>query len=344
MTGGIVRSKAPLRLGLAGGGTDVSPYSEIYGGAVLNATIDMSTYTTLEVLDRPLIILEALERGEIYEYPLASHLDIDGKLDMHKGVYNRIMKDFNGGIALPVKITTHSDAPAGSGLGTSSSLAVSIIAAFQELLSIPIGEYEVAHLAYEIERIDLRMEGGKQDQYAAAFGGFNFIEFFNGDKVIVNPLRIKKKFINELQYNLLLYYTGTSRLSAEIIRNQVKNVTNGDNKSIEAMHKVKEQAVMMKEALLKGEIDRIGEILDYGWQYKKEMAGCITNSVIDSVYESAMKHGAIGCKVTGAGGGGFMMIYCNGLKRYDIYKGLEQFGGRFVEFHFSEQGVETWRL
>jgi D-glycero-alpha-D-manno-heptose-7-phosphate kinase len=263
---------------------------------------------------------------------------------MHKGVYNRIIKDFNGGEPLPVKITTHSDAPAGSGLGTSSALAVSILAAFQELLSIPLGEYELAHLAFEIERIDLAMAGGKQDQYAAAFGGFNFIEFFSEDKVIVNPLRIKKKIVNELQYNLFLYYTGTSRLSAEIISNQVRNVKNGDNKSIEAMHKVKEQAVMMKEALLKGETDRIGEILNYGWLYKKEMAGCITNTVIDSIYESAMKHGAIGGKVTGAGGGGFMMIYCNGLKRYELFKGLEEFGGRFVDFHFCEHGVESWRV
>ena len=320
------------------------PTPNFTAGRSLTLTIDISTYTTLELLDRPVIILEALERGEIYEYPLAPILEIDGCLSMHKGVYNRIIKDFNGGEPLPVKITTHSDAPAGSGLGTSSALAVSILAAFQELLSIPLGEYELAHLAFEIERIDLSMAGGKQDQYAAAFGGFNFIEFFSGDKVIVNPLRIKKKIINELQYNLFLYYTGTSRLSAEIISNQVRNVKNGDNKSIEAMHKVKEQAVMMKEALLKGETDRIGEILNYGWQYKKEMAGCITNAVIDSIYESAMKHGAIGGKVTGAGGGGFMMIYCKGLKRYELFKGLEEFGGRFVDFHFCEHGVESWRV
>ncbi len=344
MAGEIFRSKAPLRLGLAGGGTDVSPYSELYGGAVLNAAIDMSTYTTLEILDSEKIILESLERGEIYEYELAPCLEIDSCLPLHKGVYNRIIKEFNNGAPIPVRITTHSDAPAGSGLGTSSALAVSIIAAFQELLSLPLGEYELAHLAYEIERIDLKMEGGKQDQYAATFGGFNFIEFYNGDKVIVNPLRIKKKIVNELQYNLFLYYTGTSRLSAEIIRNQVENVKKGKVKSIQAMHKLKEQAVMMKEALLKGEVNKIGEILDYGWKYKKEMTGDISNPVIDSIYETAIKHGAVGGKVTGAGGGGFMTLYCNGLKRYEVFKGLEKFGGRFVEFHFCEQGVETWRV
>jgi D-glycero-alpha-D-manno-heptose-7-phosphate kinase len=304
----------------------------------------MSTYTTLEVLDRPVIVLEALERGEKNEYPLSPRLETGGDLAMHKGVYNRIVKDFNGGEAIPVRISTHSDAPAGSGLGTSSALAVSIIAAFQELLNLTLGEYEMAHLAYEIERIDLSMEGGKQDQYAATFGGFNFIEFYNGDKVIVNPLRIKKKIVNELQYNLFLYYTGTSRLSAEIIRNQVNNVENGDNKSIEAMHRLKEQAVMMKEALLKGEVGRIGELLNYGWQSKKEMAGNVTNPVIDSIYSSAMENGALGGKVTGAGGGGFMMLYCDGLKRYSIFKGLEKFGGRFMEFHFSEQGAESWRV
>ncbi len=340
----IVRSKAPLRLGLAGGGTDVSPYSELYGGAVLNATIDMSTYTTLEVLSRPVIIMEALERNESCEYPLTDALPLDGELLLHKGIYNRVIKEFNNGKPIPVRITTHSDAPAGSGLGTSSALVVSILSAFQELLSLPLGEYELAHLAYEIERIDLNMAGGKQDQYAATFGGFNFIEFYKEDKVIVNPLRIKKKFINELQYNLFLYFTGTSRLSAEIIKKQVENVQSGKKKSIDAMHKLKEQAVMMKEALLKGEVNKIGEILNYGWQYKKEMTGNISNSVIDSIYDTALKCGAIGGKVTGAGGGGFLMIYCDGLKRYDIRKGLEKFGGSFVDFHFSEQGAEAWRL
>lgn len=333
-----------MRLGLAGGGTDVSPYSDIYGGAVLNATINMSTYTTIEVLDEPKIIFEALERKEIFETPLTASIPIDSHLILHKGIYNRVVRDFNSGEPIPVKITTHSDAPAGSGLGSSSTLAVSILRAFQELLNLPFGEYELAHLAYEIERLDLNMAGGKQDQYAAAFGGFNFIEFDKEDKVIVNPLRVKKSCINELQYNLLLYYTGTSRLSADIIRNQVKNVENKENKSIEAMHKLKEQATMMKEAILKGEILRFGEILNYGWKNKKEMAGNITNPVIDEIYEAAIRSGASGGKVSGAGGGGFMMLFCEGTKRYRVMEGLEKFGGRFVDFQFSSEGVEAWKV
>jgi len=340
----IVRSKSPLRLGLAGGGTDVSPYSDIYGGAVLNTTIDMYTYTTIEVLNERKIILESLEKKERYEYPLSSSLEIDGKMDIHKGVYNRIVKDYNGGEPLPVHIITHCDAPAGSGLGTSSALVVSILGAFQELLSIPLGEYELAHLAFEIERLELKMAGGKQDQYASAFGGFNFIEFYSNDKVIVNPLRIKKKYINELQYNLLLYYTGTSRLSGEIIKAQVENVSQKKKEPIEAMHKLKEQAIMMKEALLKGEVHKIGEILNFGWEYKKKMANNISNPVIDSIYEKALKSGAIGGKISGAGGGGFIMFYCEGLKRYDIKEALEQMGGYFVDFQFSENGIESWRI
>jgi D-glycero-alpha-D-manno-heptose-7-phosphate kinase len=340
----IIRCKAPLRLGLAGGGTDVSPYSDLYGGSVLNATIDMYTYTTIELLDEPKIIFEALERNERFEAPLAEKLEIDSCLPLHKGIYNRIIRDFHSGKAIPIKIMTHSDAPAGSGLGSSSTLVVSILRAFQELLNLPFGEYELAHLAYEIERLDLKMAGGKQDQYAAAFGGFNFIEFYKDDKVIVNPLRMKPKNINEFQYNLLLYYTGTSRLSAEIIKNQVKNVQDKKRQSIEAMHKLKEQAIMMKEALLKGEVDKIGGILDYGWKYKKEISGNITNPLIDELYETALQNGAIGGKVTGAGGGGFMMLYCNGLRRFEIIESLEKFGGRFVDFQFSENGAEVWRI
>ena len=339
----IIRSKAPLRLGLAGGGTDVSPYSDIYGGAILNATIGMYTYTTIETLDKPEIIIEAAERKEIFQSPLVPVLEIDDHLPLHKGIYNRIVKDFNHGEPLPLKITTHSDAPAGSGLGSSSTLTVSILGAFQELLNLPLGEYELAHLAYEIERFDLKMAGGKQDQYAAAFGGFNFMEFYKDDKVVVNPLRVKKRNVNEIQYNLLLYYTGTSRLSSEIIKNQIRSVEKNETHSVEAMHKLKEQAVIMKEALLRGEVGKIGDILDYGWKYKKEISGNISNPVIDEIYETAMKNGAVGGKVTGAGGGGYMMIYCDGLKRYRIMESLKKFGGNFVDLQFSEQGMEAWR-
>src|SRR5574344_508841 len=286
----IIRSKAPLRLGLAGGGTDVSPYSDLYGGAILNATISLYAYTTIEPTNDGKIVFCApdLQREETYD--TTAQLPTDGFFVLHKGVYNRIVKDFVHK-PLSFRIATHVDAPAGSGLGTSSTLVVSILGAFAEWLKLPLGEYDLARLAYSIERKDLQMAGGKQDQYAATFGGFNFMEFFADDKVIVNPLRIRNKFQDELAHNLVLFYTQTSRQSAKIIEGQVKNVAGKKQSSIDAMHKLKEQAVMMKECLLCGDIDRIGDILNFGWEHKKKMTDGITNPLLDNIYQTAITSG-----------------------------------------------------
>ncbi|OHD14640.1 MAG: dehydrogenase [Spirochaetes bacterium GWB1_36_13] len=340
----LIRAKAPLRLGFAGGGTDVSPYSDQFGGAILNASINLYAYATIKPnAEEGKIILYSVDRNEKQILNAEEYLKIDGTLDLLKGVYNRIIKDF---IKKPLsfELTTFVDAPAGSGLGTSSTLVVAILGAFSEWLGLPLGEYDVAHLAYEIERIDLDMAGGKQDQYAAAFGGFNFMEFYANDKVIVNPLRIKEDYINELNFNMLLYYTGTSRLSAKIIEVQANNVKQKKEKSIDAMHKLKEQSVMMKEAVLRGNIESIGQILDFGWKYKKQSAEEITNPLIDEIYESAIKNGATGGKISGAGGGGFMFFYCPKNTRYHVIDALQNFGGEFRRFNFEKKGVQTWKV
>lgn len=337
----IIRSKAPLRIGLAGGGTDVSPYSDLYGGAILNATISMYAHAHIEPLDTPEIQLAAIDRNEIQVYPFSDQLPIDGQLDLAKGIYNRIVTDF-GKVPSGFKLTTHVDAPAGSGLGTSSTLVVAILGAFAEWLRLPLGEYDAAHLSYVIEREDLGMAGGKQDQYAATFGGVNFMEFYANDKVIVNPLRVRPEYLYELENNLLLFYTATSRNSATIIEAQQKNVTDKKSNSIDAMHQLKEQARMMKEALLKGEIDEIGRILDFGFRHKKQMASGISNPLIDDIYEIALKAGATGGKISGAGGGGFMTFYCPGTTRYAVMQALSSFGGHFHPYRFVEQGLFTW--
>src|SRR5258708_18193804 len=314
----IYRSKAPLRIGLAGGGTDVSPYSDLYGGAILNATLSLYAHATIEPLTENTIIVEGIDRKEEQRYEGGTELaelPIDGKLDLLKGVYNRSRKEYGmprGGL----RPSTFVDAPAGSGLGTSSTLVVAIVGVFVEMLRLPLGEYDIAHLAYDIERKDLRMAGGKQDQYAATFGGVNYMEFYDNDKVIVNPLRVKQQYLFELENNLLLYYTSTSRESAKIIEKQSRNVVDRKEKSIEAMHQLKLQAQRMKEALLKGRIHEIGEILDFGFRQKQQMADGISNSLIDEMYESAKKAGATGGKISGAGGGGFMTFYCPGITKY----------------------------
>jgi len=339
----IIRSKAPLRLGLAGGGTDVAPYSEIYGGSILNATISMYAYATIEPRNDGKIILNSIDKKERYEFAGADQLNIDGNLDLIKGIYNRVVRDFTKK-PLSFELTTYVDAPPGSGLGTSSTLVVAILGAFAEWLGLPLGDYDLAHLAYEIERVDLKMAGGKQDQYSATFGGVNFMEFSNKDKVIVNPLRIREKYLDELAHNLILYHTETSRISSSIIEQQSKNVTDKNEKTIEAMHKLKEQAIMMKEAILKGQLDKIGELLDFGWKFKKNMATGITNPFIDEIYDAAIKNGASGGKVSGAGGGGFMFFYCPGNTRSNVVEALNKFGGQTKRYEFTAKGLTTWSV
>jgi D-glycero-alpha-D-manno-heptose-7-phosphate kinase len=339
----IYRSKAPLRIGLAGGGTDVSPYSDLYGGAILNATVSLYANATIEPLDEKKIILETIDRNEKLEYDWSTSLPIDGKLDLLKGVYNRIQQDY-GIREQGFRLSTFVDAPAGSGLGTSSTLVVSIIGAFTEMLRLPLGEYDMAHYAFEIERKDLALAGGKQDQYAATFGGVNFMEFYGDDKVIVNPLRVKQQHLFELENNLVLYYTATSRESAEIIKKQTRNVTDKKESSIDAMHQLKQQAQMMKEALLKGRLNEIGEILDFGFRQKREMAEGISNPLMEDIYETARKAGATGGKISGAGGGGFMIFYCPGNTKYAVIQSLEKFGGRHRAYQFTEHGLKTWTV
>ncbi len=338
----IYRSRAPLRLGLAGGGTDVNPFQEMYGGAILNATINAFAHASVVPRDDGKVVIRAIDRGreKIYDHGGLLPVDDDG-LILQKGVYNRMVKDFVGA-PFGVELTTFIDVSAGSGLGTSSTLVVAIIGAFAEYLNLPLGEYDVAKLAYSIEREDLEMAGGKQDQYAATFGGVNFMEFKKSGDVIVNPLRIKADALLELEYHLVLLYTATTRESANIINAQKENIKNSNQKAIDATLKLKEQAFMMKDVLLKGEVHKIGEILELGWQYKKQMAAGITNELIDAIYSTAKSAGATGGKISGAGGGGFMMFYCPGDTRYNLIENMKKHNVSIQRYNFEKKGLTTW--
>lgn len=339
----IHRSKAPLRIGLAGGGTDVSPYCDEFGGAILNATISLNANATIEITGDNRIVLEAFDRDEKEVFDWSEQLLLNGHLDLLKGVYNRIQKDYPFQ-KTGFKLSTYVDAPAGSGLGTSSTLVVAIVGAFTEMLQLPLGEYDIAHYAYDIERNDLKLAGGRQDQYAATFGGVNFMEFYKDDKVIVNPLRIRQRYLDELENNLLLYYTSTSRESAKIIEEQSKNVTEKKQTSIDAMHELKHQAQMMKEALLKGQLHEIGHILNIGFEQKRKMAAGINNALIDDIYNAAKASGATGGKISGAGGGGFMIFYCPGNTKYKVQQALDKFGGVNRNYQFTKHGLKTWSV
>ena len=339
----IVRARAPLRLGLAGGGTDVSPYADLHGGAILNSTISLNVYASLKPTTDNKITFNSIDLGKSITFPESSQLPVNHPLALFAGVYNRIIRDYYDGDSFSFEMTTYVDVPKGSGLGTSSTICVAILGAFVEFLQLGLGEYDIAHLAYEIERQDLKMAGGRQDQYAATFGGVNYMEFGKEESVIVNPLRVKSEYLSELEHNLLLYYTGTTRLSSKIIERQRKAFNKPKSSSIDAAHLLKEQSIEMKKALLTGKIDDIGTILHQGWVEKKKMAAGISNDEIEEIYQAARKVGASGGKISGAGGGGYMMIYCPETSRYQVMEALKGFNGYFQSYKFEKIGMTSWK-
>lgn len=340
----IVRSRAPLRLGLAGGGTDVSPYCDQFGGFVMNVTIDKYAYTTIDASPDGRVHFVSQDTGASESMEPASVVVAPGPLHLMKGVYLRVVRQFLGDAAPAIRVRCHSDAPPGSGLGSSSTMVVALVTAFAEYFSLPLGEYEIAQLAYDIERKDLGLSGGKQDQYAASFGGFNFMEFYANDHVIVNPLRIKDWIRAELESSLVLYFTGVSRASAMIIDEQSRNIRDGRSDSLEAMHGLKEEATRMKEALLRGDLRRLAAVMQSGWLAKKQSAASITNPVIDEVERRAFEHGARATKVSGAGGGGFMMFICDPADRVGLVRALADCGGTVYDAHFTHSGATSWKI
>lgn len=340
----IVRSRAPLRLGLAGGGTDISPYCDIHGGYILNATIDRYAYAVIKTLDTPEVRFIATDQQSVKVKSLSEPLLLDGELDLHKAVYNHMIQHFNAGVPIALELSTFCDAPAGSGLGSSSTLVVVMIRAFVELLNLPLDDYAVAHLAFKIERVDCGLQGGRQDQYSATFGGFNFMEFYAEERAVINPLRIKNWILCELEASLLLFYTGVSRESAKIIADQSNNVSAGSIEAINAMHGIKREAQIMKECLLRGDFDGIVDSMQQGWENKKRSAKTVSSPHIDEIYTASLEAGALAGKVSGAGGGGFMMFFVPPEKRMNVVRTLNTFNGQVSNCHFTKNGSQAWRI
>ena len=311
----------------------------------MNATIDLHANCTIEQSDGKSIEFVSADQGIRAIYGVSPSLPKDGRLDLLKAVHDRVVRDFNHGEPLSVRCTTQSDAPAGSGLGSSSTLVVCALQAFVEYLNLALDEYAVAQLAYEIERRDMGLNGGKQDQYAATFGGFNFMEFGANDRVLVNPLRIKNWVVSELEASMVLFYTGVSRDSASIIDQQSTNVALGRVTSIDAMHRLKAESVTAKVALLRGDVGAFFESLRMGWLSKKASAERVSNDLIERVERAAIAAGARAGKVSGAGGGGFMFFFADPENRHRLVSALETLGvGRVVNAHFTFSGAESWRV
>jgi D-glycero-alpha-D-manno-heptose-7-phosphate kinase len=342
----LIRSRAPLRLGLAGGGTDVSPYCDEFGGAVLNATIDYYAYAALEPLSSGQVEFVSADQSQSAAYASQPVLASDGQLDLFKAVYNHVVRNYNQGRPLSLRISTRVDVPAGSGLGSSSTLVVAMLAAYVEWLNLPLGDYELAHTAFLIEREEAGLAGGKQDQYAAAFGGFNFMEFGNNANVLVNPLRVKEWVVSELEASLLLYFTGHSRASASIIQEQSRNVRDRNTQAVDAMHSIKEEAFRMKECLLRGDFKRLHAVLRSSWESKRRMATLITNEEIERLYACALDAGAYCAKISGAGGGGFLWLLTDPIHKDKVAAALRAAhpGGTAYGCHFTDRGVQAWRV
>ncbi|HEY3796884.1 MAG TPA: dehydrogenase [Caulobacteraceae bacterium] len=339
-----LRARAPLRLGLAGGGTDLADYSETYGGVVLNATIDRYAYAHVTFVDAGEACFRASDIGVSDRVSAGPELPLDSGLALHRAVYNRFVRDFLDDKAPSVDVSTTVDAPPGSGLGSSSALVVALVEAYRAAFELSLGPYDVARLAYDIERGDLALAGGKQDQYSAAFGGVNFMEFLPGDRVVVNPLRVSRAALNELEAAIVICFTGQSRRSESIIDQQLQGIRQSSSATLEGLHQLKAEAIEMKAAILAGDLAGVATVLDRSWQAKKKTAAGISSELIDRVYATALARGAWAGKVSGAGGGGFMMFITDPENRYRLVAAIREQGVDANPIHFTDTGAEAWNV
>jgi D-glycero-alpha-D-manno-heptose-7-phosphate kinase len=332
----IYRAKAPLRLSFCGGGTDVSPYPEERGGAVLSTTLDKFAYASLKPRKDDRLRIRSLDYDIVANYH-REKLEYDGELDLVKAVARHF--EMPSGADLFI----HSDAPPGTGLGSSSTMCVALVGVFKEWLNLPLTHYEIAEITYQIEREELAIAGGRQDQYAATFGGFNYIEFMK-DVTVVNPLRIRSEIRHELEYSLLLAYTGQTRLSANIVASQTKAFVAGKKPVVAALDRMKELTTEMKTALLTGELPHFGKLLHTAWTEKKRLDTKISSTRIDNLYRIARRHGAVGGKILGAGGGGYLLLYVPFTKKHNVARVLNEAGAEVVPFSFTEGGLDAWSV
>lgn len=335
----LIRAKAPLRISFAGGGTDVPPFPAQEGGCVLSSTIDRYAWGTLRPRSDGAICINSLDFGTSLTYSSRRELVIDGEMDLAKAAIRKLTGSYDQGFDLFLRC----DAPPGSGLGSSSAMMVVLVGLLKEWKNLPLTDYEIADLAHEVERVDLGIQGGMQDQYAAAFGGVNFIEFL-GDRVVVNSLRLGADILNELEYNLLLVDTGKVRLSSNIIADQVQRYERGEHESVLALREIKALTLEMKDRLLRRKWDDFGRLLHEEWQHKKRMSDRISNPELDVLYQLALDNGAVGGKITGAGGGGHMLLLCEFDRKHLVAQALREHGCEPSEVALEPLGLQTWRV
>ncbi len=330
--------QAPARISFAGGGTDVSPYPETYGGEVLNATISVFMSARLRKRSDEKIIIHANTRPEPMVYPSFAEIKFDGRLDFIKAAAKAIYDGPQG-----FELYVYSSLPMRSGLGGSGAMCVAVLGAFNHIrYGKSLNNYELAELAYDIETRQLGNASGRQDQYAAVFGGFNHFEFLGGNHVRVSRMDIHGAAKRILNQALLLFWLGDRKPSGRIIEDQVNGIRNG-TPALEAMHKTKEQVIEMHDAIQDLDINRIGKLLDQLWQEKKCFSSLVSNPTIDEAYRRLQQAGMIGGKITGAGGGGHLLACCDIQSRDVVLAVAEDIGLRAVPFTFVQEGMLSWQ-
>ncbi|HVC35660.1 MAG TPA: hypothetical protein VNL16_19300, partial [Chloroflexota bacterium] len=326
--------RAPLRISLAGGGTDLPAYYEPHGGLVVSTTIDKFVHVQVRPNGADSAQVTSADYQTFYRHHCGTPANWDGHLALPAAVL-RIF-EIDRGIALFLA----SEVPPGTGLGSSSATAVALVQAIAAYRQQPLSRQEIAELACEIELIKLGAPIGKQDQFAAAYGGLNAISF-DGTGVTVEPIEVPRDTLARLERRLLLFFTGTARDSATILKEQRRATADGNEQTVEALHQIKAAAVLCRRLLESGDLDGIGRLLDEGWRLKRQLVEGITNHAIDDLYDLALARGATGGKITGAGGGGFLLLYCHEAQQRGLTEAMEQRGLRRMDFRFERRGVAS---
>ncbi|TXT65290.1 MAG: GHMP kinase [Promethearchaeota archaeon] len=334
----IIRSKAPFRVSFGGGGTDLPPYCVEHKGCVINTTIDRHVFITLKPREDTSIHINALNFNKEYDFEIGDK-DYSEEFEIFKGVVNvlEVKEGFD--------ITVYSELPAGSGMGGSSSLSVALIGAFNRYYDFGFTSHEIAQKAYDIERIELAQKGGYQDQFAAAYGGLNFMEF--NEVIKVFPVHTSPEMINELQYRMILCYVGGSHFSSDIQHDVIEGYEVERKSFMDSMQDLKNVAYGMREIMESKDLTRLnefGELLHQGWLAKKSLSDKISNKNIENFYITSRKFGVLGGKLLGAGGGGHLLLFSDPKEKYRVIQKLEEIGGKIVNFHFNSRGLEVWKI
>lgn len=336
-----VRSRAPLRMSLIGGGTDVPPYPGLFGGAVISATINRFAWCSITQATSDEVLVRSINLNQTTTFASSTTPVFDGNLDLVKAIFQRLnVRDPHG-----LRVVLETDAPPGSGLGSSSALVVAAVAALSLYYGLRLTAYEIAKVAYVVEREDIGIAGGMQDQYSASFGGFNLIQFHQDSMVEVMPLGLSDAMRWELEAHLLLCFTGSTRSSDGILQRQIENVVTANKPTMNSLHKMKEMTILMRRALHAEDLNTVASLLDQAWIHKKELASGISDSHLDRIYETAKSSGALGGKLLGAGGGGYFMFITEPERREELSRALEPLGvtsSRNIEL--CDSGVTSWEV